>query len=390
MIGETLNGFGVLFRRFILSSDAVTRAAPHIRDANNVQRLWNYFVIASLPAWLIGLWSVGHQTNMAIADCALAEVPGWRAWLLVKAGIGFDAWSVMGCVAHGALYFFPIFLVALLVGAFWESLFAAFRRKPLDEGLLYIAWFYALMMPASASLYPVAHGMAVGIVIGKLIYGGSGRYLVNPALFGIAFLVFSYPELMFGKGAWVPVIGYDQPTALELINEEGGLKVLAAVDYHYWPMFIGDQPGAVGVVSVLGAALGALFLVWTGMASWRVVAGAVVGLIAMSFVGKYFAPGHVILSIPWYWHLVLGGFAFGTVFIATDPVAGPMTDPGRWGYGLLVGSLTVLIRVGSVSYYEGMIFAILLASLFSPLIDYVVAERNIRRRRLRLLEVRRE
>ncbi|MFC1605942.1 RnfABCDGE type electron transport complex subunit D, partial [Pseudomonadota bacterium] len=184
---DLVNGFGILFRRFILSSHTVTRAPPHVRDANNVQRLWNYFVVASLPAWLIGLWSVGHQTNLAIADFGLTEVPGWRAWLLLKSGIGFDAFSAMGCVAHGALYFLPIFLMALLVGAFWESLFAAMRRKRLDEGLLYIAWFYALMMPATATLWQVAHGMAIGIVIGKLIFGGSGRYLVNPALFGIAF-----------------------------------------------------------------------------------------------------------------------------------------------------------------------------------------------------------
>jgi Na+-transporting NADH:ubiquinone oxidoreductase subunit B len=380
---ELVNGFGTLLRRFVKSSPSVTRAAPHIRDANNVQRLWNYFVAASIPSWLIGLWSLGHQTNLAIADFALEPVPGWRAWLLVRSGIGFDAFDVMGCMAHGALYFLPIFAVALLVGAFWESLFAAVRRKPLDEGLLYIAWFVALMMPANAPLYQVAHGMSFGIVIGKLIYGGSGRYLVNPAMFAIAFLVFSYSELMFGKGAWVPVAGYDQPTVLELIAEEGGLKVVAAVDYSYWQLFLGDHPGAVGVVSVLGAALGAVFLVWSGMASWRVIAGALLGLIGMSLLGNAMAPDHLILSIPWYWHLVLGGFAFGAVFIATDPVTGAMTDPGRWGFGLLVGGLTVVLRLGNVSYYEAMIFSILLASLFSPLIDYVVIELNIRRRKLR-------
>ena len=387
MIKTVIENFGILFRRFILSSHTVTRAPPHIRDANNVQRLWNYFVIASIPAWLIGLWSLGHQTNLAIADFALDPAPGWRAALLLNTGIGLDAFDTMACVAHGALYFLPIFLVALLVGAFWESLFAAVRKKRVDEGLLYIAWFVALMMPADAPLYQVAHGMSFGIVFGKLIYGGSGRYLVNPAMFAIAFLVFSYSELMFGEGAWVPVAGYDQPTVLELVTEEGGLRVIPAVDYSYWQLFFGDRPGAVGVVSVLGAAIGAVFLVWTGMASWRVIAGSLLGLIGVSLLGNAIAPDHLILSIPWYWHLVLGGFAFGTVFIATDPVIGAMTDPGRWGFGLLVGGLTVVIRLGSVSYYEAMIFAILLASLFSPLIDYIVVQLNIRRRRLRLQEV---
>jgi len=381
---QVLENAGVLLRRFVLSSHSVTRSAPHIRDANNVQRLWNYFVIASLPSFLIGLWSLGHQANLAIADFALDPAPGWRAALLLRSGIGLDAFDVSACMAHGALYFLPIFMVALLAGGFWEALFAALRRKPVDEGLLYIAWFVALMMPAVAPLYQVAHGMSFGIVFGKLIYGGSGRYLVNPALFAIAFLVFSYSELMFSEGAWVPVAGYDQPTVLELVTEEGGLRVIPAVDYSYWQLFLGDRPGAVGVVSVLGAAIGAMFLIWTGMASWRVIAGSLLGLIGVSLLGNAIAPEHLILSIPWYWHIVLGGFAFGTVFIATDPVTGAMTDPGRWGFGLLVGGLTVVIRLGNVSYYEAMIFAILMASLFSPLIDYVVVQMNIRRRRLRM------
>lgn len=388
LVAQVLENAGILARRFVLSSHTVTRAPPHIRDANNVQRLWNYFVIASIPSGLIGLWSLGQQVNLAIASLALDPAPGWRAELLVRFGVGLDPFDVMACVAHGALFFLPIFIVALLVGGFWESLFAAVRKKRVDEGLLYIAWFVALMMPADAPLYQVAHGMSVGIVIGKLVYGGSGRYLVNPAMLAIAFLVFSYSELMFGKGAWVPVPGWDQPTVLELVIEEGGLGVIPAVGYDWWQLFLGAQPGAVGVVSVLGAAIGAVFLLLTGMASWRVMAGSLLGLIGVSLICNMIAPDHLILSIPWYWHLVLGGFAFGTVFIATDPVTGAMTDPGRWGFGLLVGGLTVVIRLGNVSYYEAMIFAILLASLFSPLIDFVVVQANIRRRRRRLMETR--
>ena len=369
---------------FFWSSSTVTRSGPHIRDANSVQRLWNYFVIASLPAWLIGLWSLGRQTNYAIADFKLETVPGWRGWLLQHAGFGFDAFNVMDCVVHGLLYFLPIFLVALVVGTFWESVFSVLRRRPVDEGLLVIAWLFALLMPATAPLYQVALGMSFGIVVGKLIYGGSGRYLVNPALLGLAFLVFSYPSLLFGEGAWVPLAGYDQPTVLELVMEEGGLKVVSAVDYSWWQLFIGDRPGAVGVVSTLGALLGAMFLIYTGMASWRVMLGSLIGLIGAVMIFNTIAPGNELFAVPWYWHVVLGGFVFGVVFLATDPVAGPMTDPGRWGFGLLVGALTVVIRVANSSYYEGVMFAILLACMFSPLIDFVVTELNIRRRRLRL------
>ena len=372
-----------MMNRFFWSSTLVTRSGPHIRDANNVQRLWNFFVLASLPAWLIGTWALGHQTNLAIADFQLESVPGWRASLLTQVGIGFDASSVMGCFTHGLLYFLPIFMVALLVGAFWQALFANLRKKQPDEGLLVIAWFLALMMPATAPMYQVAMGMTFGIVVGKLIYGGSGRYLVNPALLGMAFLVFSYPSL-FGQGAWVPLADYDQPTVLELVTDEGGLKVVSAVGYSYWQLFIGDKPGAVGVVSSLGAIIGALFLIWSGMASWRIMLGALIGLVGTALILNLIAPGNDLFSVPWYWQLVMGGFLFGVVFLATDPVAGPMTDPGRWGFGLLVGMLTLVIRAANPSYYEGVIFAILLASMFSPLIDFVVTEMNIRRRRLRL------
>ncbi len=370
--------------RFLYSSSAITRSGAHIRDANSVQRLWNYFVIASLPAWLIGLWSLGRQINLAIAQLQFDTVPGWRGWLLERAGIGFDAFSMVDCVAHGLLWFLPIFLVALTVGALWEALFATLRRKRLDEGLLAIAWFFALLVPATTPLHQVGLGMTFGIVIGKLIYGGSGRYLINPALLGLAFLVFSYPSLLFGAGAWVPVHGYDQPTVLELVTEEGGLKVIAALDYTWWQLFIGDHPGAIGTTSILGALLGAMFLIYTGMASWRVMLGALIGLLATVLVFNALAQGNTLYALPWYWHVVLGGFAFGVVFLATDPVAGAMTDPGRWAYGLLVGVLTIVIRNTNPSSYEGVMFAILLASMFSPLIDFVVTERNIRRRRNRL------
>jgi len=379
-----------LVDRFLWSSHTVARTAPHIRDANNVQRMWNYFVVATLPALVIGLWSLGHQTNLALADLHIYNPGGWRAEFLAWTGIGFSPVSIWACFVQGLLFFLPVLLTALLVGAFWEAVFATFRKRPVDEGLLVTAWLLAMILPATVSMYQVALGMSFGIVVGKLIYGGSGRYLVNPALLGLTFLVFSYPHMLFAEGAWVPVLNYDQPTVLELITDEGGLGVVSAVDYSYWHLFFGDRPGSMGGVSTFGALLGGLFLVWSGMASWRVMLGAFIGLVLMSLACNAIAPDHELFSLPWFWQLILGGFVFGTVFIATDPVAGPMTDPGRWGFGLLVGALTVLIRVGNPSHYEGVIFAILLASMFSPLIDYVVTEMNIRKRRRRLQEAEHE
>jgi len=373
-----------LVDRFLWSSRTVTRTAPHIRDANNVHRLWNTFVFASIPAWFVGMWSLGHLTNIAIAEFQLESVPGWRAWLLSQSGIGFDPHNVAGCMVHGMLYFFPVFITALLTGTFWEALFATLRRKRVDEGLLAITWLFCLLLPATIPMYQVILGMTFGMVVGKLIYGGSGRYLVSPALLGLAFLVFSYPNLMYAPGVWVPVAGYDEPTVLELVTDEGGIGVITAVGYDFWKIFLGNQPGSFGLASPLAVLFGGWFLVWTGMASWRIMLGAFIGMIGMVLICNAIAPDNEVFSIPWHWHLVLGGFLFGVVFIATDPVTCPMTDPGRWGFGLFVGALTVLIRVGNPTYYEGVMFAILLASMFSPLIDYMVIERNIRRRRLRL------
>ena len=372
--------FLVMVNRFLFSSPAITSSAPHIRDANNVQRVWNYFVIASMPAWLIGLWSLGRQINLAMAQLTLESAPGWRGWVLDRMGIGFDAFNVVDCIAHGLIWFLPVFVTALLVGAFWEAIFSRLRHKDLDEGLMVTAWLFALLMPAAVPLYQVGLGMTFGIVVGKLIYGGSGRYLVNPALLGLVFLMSSYPSLLFGTGAWVPVDGYDQPPLLELVMDEGGLKVISALDYTWWQLFIGDHPGAIGTTSIFGALLGAIFLVYTGMASWRVMLGALAGLLIAALVFNTFAQGNTLFAVPWYWHFVLGGFAFGTVFLAADPVAGAVTDPGRWGYGLAVGFLTVVIRNTNPSYYEGVMFSILLASMIVPLIDHVVIARNIRRR----------
>ncbi len=281
-----------LVDRFLWSSGTVTRAAPHIRDANNVQRLWNTFVFASIPAWLVGMWSLGHQTNIAIVEFQLESVPGWRAWLLSQTGIGFDYHSVLGCMAHGMLYFFPVFFTALLTGTFWEALFATVRGKRVDEGLLAITWLFCLLLPATVPMYQVVLGMSFGIVVGKLIYGGSGRYLVSPALLGVAFLVFSYPGMMYAPGVWVPVAGYDQPTVLELVTDEGGVGVITAVGYDFWQILLGDQPGSFGLASPLAALFGGWFLVWTGMASWRIMLGAFIGMIGMVMICNAIAPNH--------------------------------------------------------------------------------------------------
>jgi Na+-transporting NADH:ubiquinone oxidoreductase subunit B len=374
-----------LLERFLYSSPATTTSAPHVRDTNSVQQLLNNFVIASLPCWLIGLWNLGEQTNLAMQIVGMSAAPGWRGSILTLLGVSYDPSNMVACFIHGLLYFIPIFLVALLVGAFWEGLFAHFRQRPADDGLLAIAWLFVLVLPATVPLIQVALGMTFAIVVGKGIFGGMGRYLVSPPLLGLAFLVFSYSNLLYAEGAWIPVPGYDEPTTIELAVEEGGVPALLSVGYAWRQLFIGNQPGPLGVSSALGCLLGAIYLLWVGAASWRIMLGSFLGMIGTVLLLNNLGPAdEPWFAVPWAWHMVIGGWAFGTVFLATDPVAAAVTNPGRWGFGIMVGALTIIVRVTNPSYYEGALFAILLASIFSPLFDYVVIERNIKRRRQRL------
>jgi Na+-transporting NADH:ubiquinone oxidoreductase subunit B len=344
----------------------------------------NNFVIASIPCWLIGLWNLGEQTNFAMAQVGMAEAPGWRGAVMAALGTGYNPQDVIACFFHGFLYFFPIFIVALLTGAFWESLFAQLRRRPVDEGLLAIAWLFALVMPATVPVYGIILGMSFGIVFGKAIYGGMGRYLVSPVVLGAAFLLFSFSDIYLGQGAWIPVPGYDEPTTVELVIEEGGVAALRAVDYHWWQLFVGNQTGPIGITSILGCLLGAVFLILSGTASWRIMSGSLIGMIAAVLLLNLLGPeDNPLFQVPWYWHFVIGGWAFTTVFVATDPVAAATTNPGRWGFGILVGSLTIIVRVTNPSLFQGGVLAVLLACMFSPLFDYYVVERNIKRRRQR-------
>ncbi|MGI9342060.1 MAG: NADH:ubiquinone reductase (Na(+)-transporting) subunit B [Gammaproteobacteria bacterium] len=374
--------------RFVFSTGATTVAAPHVRDGNNVQRLFNTFIIATLPCWLIGLWNVGLQTSLEMAELGLATLPGWRGEVLEAIGVDYDAGSLIDCFTIGLLYFLPIFVVTLVVATFWDVVFSTVRRRSLDEGMLATVWLFALIMPANAPLLRVAFGITFGYVVGKAIYGGSGRYLVCPALLGFVFLLFAYPDLMFGETAWIPVPGVERTPPVELAAA-GGIEAVLREGYSLWDLFIGQRPGAIGTPSVLGCLLGAVYLVFSGAASWRIMLGALAGMIGTVLLFNGIASdGDVLFEIPWTWHLVIGGFAFGVVFFATDPVTAAMTNPGRWFYGALVGVLTIVIRVTNPSYNEGVLFAVLLASLFSPVIDFVFVEMNARRRRRRLAEDR--
>ena len=362
-----------------------TAAAPHIRDSRSIDGLMNRFIIATLPCWLIGMWNVGEQISVGMQIAGMDSLDDWRAALIEGVGLSIGPENILSNWLHGFLYFLPVFLTALIVGIFWEIVFAVNRRRPLDEGVLCIAWLFALILPPSVTFFQVVYGMTAAMVMGKAIFGGTGRYLVSPVILGICILFFSYSSVLHGPEVWVPIPGYQEPTTLELAILEGGVPALLSVDYSWWLLFVGNQPGPFGVTSVLGCLLGAAYLLVTGSASWRIMAGSLVGLIVTVVVVSLFASeGSDLLKTPWYWHLVLGGWAFGTVFLATDPTAAATTRSGRWAFGILVGVVTVIVRLTNPAYFEGVIFAILLASIFAPLCDHFVVERNIKRRQARL------
>ncbi len=360
----------------------VTRRAPHVRDAVDLKRVMIYVLFASTPAAIVGLYNVGLQANIAIADLGLTELGGWQAGLLSATGIGFSPESFWACFIHGLLYFLPIYIVTLAVGGIWEVLFAAVRNHEINEGFLVTSWLFALILPPTIPLWQVALGVSFGTVVGKEIFGGTGKNLLNPALVGRAFLFFAYPGYISGN-VWVPVDGYSGATALEMAAS-GGVQGVTDGGITWMQAFIGTIPGSIGETSALACLLGAIFLIYTRIASWRIMVGVLLGLFGMTVLFNLLgSDANPMSSVPWHWHLVLGSVAFGLVFMATDPVSAAMTDTGKWIYGALIGVMVVLVRVANPAYPEGVMLAILFGNVFAPTIDWFVVRANARRRATR-------
>ncbi len=366
---------------FIYTPPDVTRTAPHVRDGIDLKRVMTYVVIALVPCLLVALYNTGYQANLEMVRQGIAAVPGWRGALL--SGIGYDPASLFACMVHGLLYFLPIYIVVLAAGGLWEVIFAAVRNHEINEGFLVTSMLFALIMPPAIPLWQVALGVSFGVVVAKEIFGGTGKNFLNPALAGRAFLFFTYPAQISGDAVWVAVDGFSGATPLTLAKV-GGLQAVADHGVTWMQTFIGVIPGSLGETSTLACLLGAAFLICTRVASWRIMAGVLVGMIATSLLFNLIGSDrNPMFAVPWYWHLVLGSFAFGTVFMATDPVSAAMTNAGRWIFGALIGFMVILIRVVNPAYPEGVMLAILFANLFAPLIDYCVVRVNIRRRALR-------
>ena len=369
-----------VFDTFLYAPSSVTRSTSHVRDGVDLKRIMITVWFAAFPAMFYGMYNLGFQANDVLA--AGAQVEGWRGFLIEAFG-GYDASSLWQCFWYGAVYFVPIYAVTFLVGIAWEVLFAMKRGHEVNEGFFVTSILFALICPPDVPLWQVALGISFGVVIGKEVFGGTGKNFLNPALTGRAFLYFAYPAQMSGDAVWVAVDGFTGATPLSVVASDGMLALeqqLSWVD-----AFIGAMPGSIGETSTLAILLGGVLLLATRIASWRIVAGVMIGMMALSFLfNSVGSSTNLSFAMPWYWHLVTGGFAFGMVFMATDPVSAAMTDTGKWAYGILIGLMTVLIRVVNPAFPEGIMLAILFANLFAPLMDHFVVQANIKRRLARV------
>jgi Na+-transporting NADH:ubiquinone oxidoreductase subunit B len=313
-------------------------------------------VIGVTPCFLMAMYMVGHEANTAMATLGLESADGWRGAVLDRLGIGYNASSLWACFWHGALYVLPIYIVTLIAGGFWEVLFALVRNHEINEGFFVTSLLFALTLPADIPLWQVVIGISFGVVIGKEIFGGTGKNFLNPALVGRAFLFFAYPAHMSGDAVWVPLDGYSGATPLYLASE-GGIEAMLLGGVTWMDAFLGHIQGSMGETSTLACLFGAAFLILSRVASWRIMAGVMLGMVATSTL-----------------------FNLIGVFMATDPVTAAMTDTGRWIYGALIGVMVTLIRVLNPGFPEGMMLAILFANVFASLIDWFVMQANIRRR----------
>ncbi len=356
----------------------VTKGKTHVRDSIDLKRIMITVWLAVFPAMFFGMYNIGLQATDALA-AGYALPSTWQVGLFEMLGGVLTAesgWFAM--MAYGACFFLPIYAVTFAVGGFWEVLFAAVRKHEVNEGFFVSSILFALILPATIPLWQVAIGITFGVVIAKEVFGGTGKNFLNPALAGRAFLFFAYPAQISGDAVWVAADGFSGATLLSSAN--AGM-VDYAFNADWWNAFWGYIPGSVGEVSTAMIFLGGAYILYKGIASWRIVMGVFLGMVATAFLfNSIGSDTNAMFAMPWYWHLVLGGFAFGMMFMATDPVSASFTNTGKYAYGALIGIMVVLVRVVNPAFPEGMMLAILFANLFAPLFDYFVVQSNVKRR----------
>ena len=369
---------------FLFTPGHVTAGASHVRDGLDVKRLMMTVVVALTGCVYMAIYNTGYQANLAIRAGA-PMLDTWQSAAVVALGWSFDPDQWLACVIHGALYYLPVLGVTFAVGGAWEALFAIVRKHEINEGFLVTGMLFPLILPPTLPLWQVALGISFGVVIGKEIFGGTGMNVLNPALTARAFVFFAYPANMSGDTAWITAAttsdGVSGATWLALTALDGD-QALTGLDWG--EAFMGFVPGSMGETSTLACLLGAAVLIITQVGSWRIMLSVALGTFVtawfLNVIGSNTNPAFAVSPA---WHFVLGGWAFGTVFMATDPVSAPASDPGRYMYGFLIGVLVVLIRVVNPAYPEGMMLSILFMNLFAPVLDYFVVRSNVKRRKAR-------
>lgn len=360
------------------SPSSVTKTNAHVRDGVDLKRVMITVWFCAFPAMFYGMWNIGFQANQIMLDTGLVAGEGWRH-VMISMLAGYDPTSIWDNFWHGFWFFIPVYAVTFIAGGFWEVLFAMKRGHEVNEGFFVTSILFALICPPSVPLWQVALGISFGVVIGKEVFGGTGKNFLNPALTGRAFLYFAYPAQLSGDAVWTAVDGYTGATALSIAASDG----MAALQQQmtWMDAFVGNVHGSMGEVSALAILIGGAVLLWTGIASWRIVAGVLLGTFTLTALfNSMDSSTNLMMAMPWHWHMVVGGLAFGMMFMATDPVSASMTNTGKWVYGALIGVMVILIRVVNPAFPEGIMLAILFANLFAPLIDHFVVEANIKRR----------
>ena len=378
---EKLHTFYEAMDTFLYRPASVTKTTSHVRDSLDLKRMIILVWLCTFPAMFFGMWNVGYQANTVFAAQPelLAAQTGWR-FEIIRMLAGFNPGSLYDNMVQGALYFLPIYIVTFAVGITWEILFATIRGHEVNEGFFGTSILFALTLPPTMPLWQVALGISFGVVLGKEVFGGTGKNFINPALAGRAFLFFAYPASISGDAVWNVVDGYAGATALSNAAI-GGVAALTNSGLSWTDAFLGFMPGSMGETSTLAILIGGGVLLLMRIAAWRIVVGVMIGMIGLSTLFNLIgSTSNPMFALPWYWHLVLGGYAFGMMFMATDPVSAAMTNTGKWIFGALIGVMVVMIRVINPAFPEGMMLAILFGNLCAPLIDHYVIQANIKRR----------
>lgn len=357
----------------------VNKGQTHVRDSVDLKRIMIMVWLALFPAMFFGMFNIGHQAAQVLATSGVSLPDTWQYGLFQALGgsLTADSGTLMK-MFYGACFFLPIYGTVFIVGGFWEVVFASVRKHEVNEGFFVTSILFALILPATIPLWQAALGITFGVVVAKEIFGGTGRNFLNPALAGRAFLFFAYPAEISGDTVWVAADGFSGATMLS----QAAAGTLDYNNISLWSQaFYGYIAGSVGETSTLALLIGGLMIIYLRIASWRIVAGVVIGtILTATLLNAVGSDTNPMFAMPWHWHVVVGGFAIGALFMATDPVSASFTDKSKWAYGLLIGFMVVVIRVLNPAFPEGMMLAILFANLFAPLFDYFVAQGNVKRR----------